>query len=96
MVLMGLQKAFDTVDHDVLYKNLKQWAESLTVSNHTSMKEPKKVKIGDITSESVPITCGMPQGSILGPLLFLCYVNDMEMAVKWNLLIYADGSLLLT
>ncbi len=44
----------------------------------------------------MPITCGVPQGSILGPLLFLCYVNDMEMAVKCNLLLYADDSVLLT
>ncbi len=42
------------------------------------------------------ITCGVPQGSILGPLLFLCHVNDMEMAVKCNLLLYTDDSVLLT
>ena len=39
-------------------------------------------------------SCGVPQGSILGPLLFLLYVNDMQQAVKSDLLLYADDSCL--
>ena len=41
------------------------------------------------------ISCGVPQGSILGPVLFLIYVNDMPQAVKSNLLLYADDSCLM-
>ena len=46
-------------------------------------------------SEPKGVTCGVPQGSILGPLLFLLYVNDMASAVRCKLLLYADDSALI-
>ena len=53
------------------------------------------VEISGVFSKFRTVTCGVPQGSILGPLLFLIYVNDMKAAVNCKLLLYADDSALL-
>ena len=53
-----------------------------------------RVNLENCSSDPSNITCGVPQGSILGPLLFLIYVNDMPQAVKSNLFLYADDSCL--
>jgi hypothetical protein len=53
------------------------------------------ISVNDVESDPLNIQCGVPQGSILGPLLLLCYVNDMSMSVNCKLLLYADDSALL-
>ena len=52
------------------------------------------VEVNSVQSQSLNISCGVPQGSILGPLLFLAYVNDMSVSVSCKLLLYADDSIL--
>ena len=52
------------------------------------------VSIRNAYSDKASITCGVPQGSILGPLLFFLYINDMVQAVDSELLLYADDSCL--
>ena len=54
------------------------------------------VSVNQVESKPMNISYGVPQGSILGPLLFLCYVNDMSSSVNCNLLLYADDSDLFT
>ena len=94
MVLLDLQNDFDTVVHDILYNKLKlmgvrsaKWFESY-LDNRSQL-----VNTGKTNSDSAVVTCGVAQGSILGPLLFLCYVNDMAMSIGPACkLLYADDS----
>ena len=98
MVLIDLQKAFDTVDHRILLMKLKSIGlGSGVVSWFKSYLTDRQqlVDISGVNSSMKYVTCGVPQGSILGPLLFLIYVNDMEAVVKNKLLLYADDSAIL-
>ena len=96
MVLLDLQKAFDTVDHDILCKKLESMGIDFTCWFKSYLKGRTQLVIANETSsEAGMVTCGVPQGSILGPLLFLCYVNDMPMSIKCKLLLYADDSALI-
>ena len=97
MILIDLQKAFDTINHNILLEKMSLmgfsekaigWFKSY-LSNRTF-----KVTIDKIFSSNGNLTCGVPQGSILGPLLFLLYVNDMPQAVSSDLYLYADDSCL--
>ena len=98
MILIDLQKAFDTIDHDTLLKKL----SAIGFSNHTigwfKSYLPNRffrVNLGTCYSDPCNITCGIPRGSILGPLLFLIYVNDMPQTAKSNLFLYTDDSCLI-
>ena len=98
MVMIDLQKAFDTVDHDILLHKVKALGfHDLSVSWLKSYLKDrnKKTDISGTFSDPRVVPCGVPQGPILGPLLFLIYVNDMEAAVSCQLILYADDSALL-
>ena len=98
MILLDLQKAFDTVNHSILLSKLKACGLGNDICNWFSSYLSERQQLVDVFgtfSNSLPVTCGVPQGSILGPLLFLLYVNDMPAVVKNKLLLYADDSAIL-
>ena len=98
-VFIDLEKAFDTVNHNILLQKMEHYGIR-GVANHwfasyLSSRE-QKVKLDDTYSDYLHINCGVPQGSILGPLLFLIYINDMSNAVKHSIIHhFADDTNLL-
>ena len=79
-IFLDLSKAFDTLDHNILIKKLEFYGVSdgpgkLLESYLSNRKQ--LVVFDDINSQVLDIKTGVPQGSILGPLLFLIYINDI-------------------
>ena len=97
LVLLDLQKAFDTVNHKILLGKLGAigLSENCVKWFKAYLSNRKQLTFANNTlSSETTVKCGVPQGSILGPLLFLVYVNDMISAVNCELFLYADDSAL--
>lgn len=98
-LFLDLSKAFDSLDHFILLQKLKFYGiHSLALNLFESYLTNREqyVIIKNTTSSRQKITTGVPQGSILGPLLFLIYVNDLPLAAttSFNVLSYADDTTL--
>jgi hypothetical protein len=94
-IFCDLSKAFDVISHDILVKKLdfcgirgivKKW-----ILNYLSNRK-QFVEFDNNKSIVQKIECGVPQGSVLGPLLYLIYVNDIANSTSGNILSFADDT----
>ena len=96
LVFIDLKKAFDTVDHDILCKKLELYGvQQRELSWFKSYLSNRKqfCRVNGVDSDIGEIEVGVPQGSCLGPLLFLIYINDLPEAVQGSsVTMYADDT----
>ena len=97
LLFVDISKAFDSINHKVLLDKLKHMGMSERSLQwfKTYLAERRQcVFINGQTSETQRNTLGVPQGSILGPLLFNMYINSLPNAVETRLILYADDAVL--
>ena len=95
VIYLDLQKAFDKIPHRRLLTKLEGygvhgqilcWIEDF-LSNRTQY-----VSVGDEHSDDAPVTSGVPQGSVLGPTLFVYFINDMPDVINCLIKVFADDT----
>lgn len=97
LILLDFSKAFDKVAHEKLLSKLHycgirggtlRWIKSF-LDDRT-----QNVLLNGVKSDDIPVSSGVPQGSVLGPILFLVYINDLPEQVKSNVRLFADDTAL--
>jgi Reverse transcriptase (RNA-dependent DNA polymerase)/Endonuclease-reverse transcriptase len=96
-VFLDFEKAFDKVDHNILLRKLKTSignAELINWIKDFLKDRVQRVRVGSEISCEVKVTSGVPQGSVLGPLLFDLYIDDLNSVVDSKIRLFADDCVL--
>ena len=96
VVFIDLKKAFDIVDHNILLRKLEIYGingSALSLIKSYLSERTQKCQVNGVVLSGRSVKCGIPQGSILGPLFFLLYINDLlECLTKTTPRLFADDT----
>ena len=92
---IGFSKVFDTVNHNILIQKLKHYGINGNMLEllKSYLNNRRQFTVANGTqSDEMEINCGVPQGSVLGPLLFILYTNDIQNCTEQTLKLFADDT----
>ena len=95
VLYLDFRKAFDSVPHERLLTKIEAYGVTDNVLRWTRSflsGRTQKVRVGSAMSNEAPVISGIPQGSILGPILFTAFINDMPTSLKSSCYIFADDT----